>query len=354
MIRLLLASVVAVTACSSGAPAQTLTERIDSLRMTDGHLPSAYLQNPKASGLRWYFSNLGVHAIALDKNHDKEVREYLDRYLGTATLPGGAIDDVRDLTKPEIAWQVSDSDDSYAGTILSLACWYSNRLGGEAWFKVNLAQLKFIATANLLSTIDPKTKLICTYNSQPARFKVRGKEVAPYQKICQLMDNCEAYRGLKDFADRLAKLKDEDADKYAKAAETVALGICGLFDRKEKAFRVSTIAAGEVKFYPHRLIQVAPQVYGVDLGADTKIMYDDAWAYLNAGGDKWWEGEIRDKSNQGAPFMILAYAAALRREREKTNSQLSFFQKALERSDTPLEFGAIHELGWALRASRLK
>lgn len=344
------------TAAGTGAAwGQTLTQRIDALRMTTGHLPDAYLENPKAAGLRWYFATLGVHSIALDGRHDKQVRAYLDKYLATATLPGGAIDDVDDLTGPTIVWKVSDSDDSYAATILSLACLSARRPGGKAWFAGKLPQLKFIATANLLDVIDPATHLTFTFNSQPDRFKLRGGEKAPYQRVGLLMDNCEAYRGLKDFADLLATLHDVDADKYAAAASTVAMGIAGMFDPRTKAFRVSTLPPAPVQFYPDRLVQVAPEVYGVDLGPKTQTLYDAGWESLNAGGDRWWTGEILDGSNQGAPFMILAYAAALRGERTKANQHLEYFQNALADPRTPPAFGDIHELGFALRAaSKLK
>ena len=191
------------------------------MRQSGGHLPGAYLHNEKASGLIWYFSTIGVHAIALDGKHDQSVRDYLDRYLATATRPGGAIDDVQNLKAETIEWKLSDSDDSYAAGVLSLACWYSHSPAGTEWFNAKLKQLKFIATANLVDAIDPKHNLTRTYNRMETRFteplvvgvwnKAHDKDQAAknnYRDVCQLMDNCEAYRGLKDFADRLVDLKD--------------------------------------------------------------------------------------------------------------------------------------------------
>jgi hypothetical protein len=331
--------------------AQTFTARIDRVRIAQGPLSGAYLQNPRAAGFRWYFTTIGVHAVALDQKHDRHVRDYLERYLNAAKLPGGAVDDVHD-GRGNVEWKVSDSDDAYAGGIISLASWYAGRPGGETWFRTRLAKLKLIASANLVETIDPTTKLTSTFNSRPNRFQVRGVEKAPYQQVWQLMDACEAYRGLKDFADRLAKLGDPDAHVYQAGARTVAQGIAAAFDPMTKSFRVSSLPASP-RFYPSRLIQAAPEVYGVDLGVNTKAMYDAAWVYLNAGGDQWWEFSIADGSNQGAPFMILAYAAALRGDRDKATRQLQLFEQALAKPETRPEFGDIQELGWAIRASGL-
>jgi hypothetical protein len=329
---------------------QSLAGRIDRLRIAQGPLTGAYLQNPQAAGFCWYFTTIGVHAAALDGNYDRQVRAYLDRYLNAATLPGGAIDDVHDARKG--AWKVSDSDDSYAGGILSLASWYAGKPGGEEWFRRRLAKLKLIATANLVETIDPTAKLAYTFNGRPNRFQKRGAEKKPYQQVWQLMDNCEACRGLKDFADRLTALRDVDAPTYHTAAKTLAEGIAAAFDPTTKSFRVSSLPASP-RFYPSRLIQAVPQVYSVDLGENTQAMYDGAWAFLNATGERWWELSISDGSNQGAPFMILAYAAALRGDRDKAARQLELFETALAKPETPPALGDIQELGWALRASHL-
>lgn len=375
MQRFFAATLVIVCACGSAAHSQTLTDRIDALQMTHGHLPGAYLQNAGAGGLRWYFSMTGVHAVALDNKHDKQVNAFLDSYLGTATRPGGAINDVVDLTKPAIVWKLADSDDSYAARMLSLASWFSGRgKAGEKWFKNQLPRLKFIATANLLDVIDPQTRLTLSYNGMPNRLtaplpagqeyhKEHEKDVANatiYSKIGQVMDNCEAYRGLKDFAARLKAIGDPDAEKYEAAAKTVAAGIAGLYDPQVRAFRVNTDqkAVGR-DFYPGRFVQAAPQVFEVDFGMETKAMYDGAWTHLNAGGDRWWEGKTTDdttlifeKQPQKFPCMMLAYAAKLRGDKLKLQSHLKYFKQTMEAPGTRPEFSNIDELGWALRASR--
>jgi hypothetical protein len=256
--------------------------------------------------------------------------------------------------------------------MLSLACWYSGQPTGNAWFQKKLPRLKQIANKNLLEAIDPKTHLVLTFNSTKGRFTaptVNGtygsghaadtERKALYQRVSQMMDNCEAYRGLKDFASRLGMLGDPDSARYAAAAAEIASGIADLFDPVTKSFRVSTISArrvpGEkIPFYPDRLVQVAPQVFGVDLGAQTESMYDDAWKYLNAGGDAWWTGQIADKSTGGAPFMIVGFAAALRGERTLAPQQLTFFENALRDSKTPPEFGNIGEIAFALRIQQVQ
>jgi hypothetical protein len=363
MIRSFALATIVIIACCGSAFSQTFTQRIEALQLHDGHLPRAYLHNDKASGLVWYFSTIGVQAIAFDGNHDTPVRDYLDRYLATATRPGGAINDVQNLKTDIIEWKLSDSDDSYAAGVLSLACWYSHRKDGASWFNANLKQLKFIATANLVDAIDPKYNLTCTFNKSEFRFteplvvgrwnRTHGKDQkakTDYREVCQLMDNCEAYRGLKDFADRLAELGDAEAETFATASKTLAQGILAMFDPATQSFRVSTIPSGSTLFYPHRVIQVAPEIYGVDLGPDTQVLYRHAWKYLNAGGDRWWQGEIKDGSNDGSPMMILAFAAACHGDTQKAADHLNQYQRLLTSRTARPEVGNIEELGWALRA----
>ena len=347
------------------ANAQSFADRIDSLQLTDGHLPGAYLQNENAGGLIWYFSHIGVQAIALDGKHDQNVREYLDLYLATATQPGGSINDVENLKTDTIQWKLADSDDSYAAGLLSIACWYSRRKGGEQWFKTNLEQLKYIANFNLVDAIDPKTKLTCTFNKLPSRFTAKittgvwnakyttdVEQKTNFRNVCQLMDNCEAYRGLKDFANRLSELKDPDASKFMVAYKTISQGILGMFDSTTKSFQVNTVSNNTIAFYPNRLVQIAPEVFEVDLGPNTQTIYGHAWNYLNAGGDQWWEGQIIDGSNRGDPMMILAYAAACHGDKRKAASHIKYFRDMLSRPNTTDEFANISELGWALRATR--
>lgn len=367
MIRSTLLTALAILALCQSAYSQSFSERIESLRLRGGHLPGAFLHNQQASGLIWYFSTIGVHAVALDGKHDRSVQDYLDRYLATATRPGGAINDVQNLIADKIEWKLSDSDDSYASGLLSLACWYSRRKEGTAWFKANLKQLKFIATANLVDAIDPKHNLSRTFNGTKSRFTDplivgvwnnehdKDQEAKTnYRDVCQLMDNCEAYRGLKDFADRLVELYDADAETYADASKIVSKGILAMFEPKTQSFRVSTVPSGSIAFYPHRLIQVAPEVYGVDLGPDTQVIYEHAWRYLSAGGDRWWQGEIKDGSNDGTPMMILAFAAMRHGETQMATDHLNYYRKMLARRTSRPEMGNIEELGWALRASEMQ
>jgi len=365
MFRLFLIATIAFGLLFSSLCAQSFTQRIESLHQTDGHLPGSYLQNQNAAGLVWYFSTIGLHAIALDGKHDQNVRNYLDLYLATANRPGGSINDVENLKAETIQWKLSDSDDSYSSGLLSLACWYSYRKGGEQWFQANVAQLKYLASVNLVDAIDSKLNLTCTFNRLPNRFTeklVVGEwnsrhdedliNKTNFRNVCQLMDNCESYRGLKDFANRLAELKDPEASKFVTAYQTLSQGIRGMFDSTNNSFRVNTVPSDRVAFYPNRLIQIAPEVFDVDLGPKTQEIYNHAWNYLNAGADKWWEGQIIDGSNQGDPMMILAYAAACHDDKKKALSHIKYFQTMLSLPSTSKTFSNIAELGWALRATR--
>lgn len=344
----------ALLLASPAALAQSFTARIDALRLTGDKDPlrGAYIENTQAAGLRWYLVTRGVQSIALDARHDKEVVAYLDRYLAAATVPGASIDDIENRTG--MVKKVADSDDAYAGTILSLASWYAGRgQGGKEWFDNNLKTLEHLATANIVDNIDKKSNLPNTYHSFNERDKLLPQDKQVWLKVGQTMDACEAYRGLKDFAERLDTIKNKEAKKYHAAADKIAGGVKGMFDAKAKGFRVNTsLDAPGIKFYPDRVIQVAPEVFGVPLGKDTQAMYDDAWKYAQAGGDKWWAGKFTDDTNDGMPFMILAQAAAVRGDRKMAEDHLKHFRATLGVKRTKPEYGSIHELGWALLAER--
>jgi hypothetical protein len=85
----------------------------------------------------------------------------------------------------------SDSDDSYAATFLSLASRYVTISGNNSWLQANLQKLKDISYSNLARSMKPSGLTTVFQHSQ-------NTTNASY-----LMDNCEGYRGLRDFAQLL-------------------------------------------------------------------------------------------------------------------------------------------------------
>jgi hypothetical protein len=233
----------------------------------------------------------------------------------------------------------ADSDDSYAATFLSLAVRYRQIANNRAWWARNVTTMKTLARQVLLQS-QKKSGLV--------RVRVADKNSAAY-----LMDNCEVYRGLKDFAKTLREDNDPDAAKFEAAAAGVAKGIATLFDEETQSFRISDVPWAPT-FYPDRVGQVFPQYFGVPLGspAETQRKYDAAWKYLNANADAWEVGTLtdsNDKSLGGFPWMLLGAVATKRGDAARVQKQLDNLRGQLSQSPPPAPATAIQELGFALR-----
>jgi hypothetical protein len=361
-----------------------LTRRIAELKLTtpnpdvdakifEEKVNGAFKLNREAAGINWYFANIGLKAyIEDDANVVGNAANYLEAYLANATEPGGAIRDYEDVTW-SIKTKLADSDDAYAGTLLSLAVQYTANGNGRLWMPSQVPVLKKIAKANILDAINPEYNLTNTFNSAPGRTETLPEDKQAYQSIMQFMDNCEAAKGLKDFAWYLRAVNDPEKDLYTEAAKKLEDGIKRQFNPEIQAFewRADTKTDGYKyhadRFYPGRLCQVFPQAYKLDLGPDTQKMYDAAWKHLNARGDTWWagfkyaDGHIHDNSVRmhetvalNFPHMMLGYVAALRGDYEKAEAQLTNYLALLPNvHGIESNLGNIDELGWALKTARL-
>jgi hypothetical protein len=310
---------------------------IDRLRITEGEFAGGYRLQRDDGRINWYFANLGL--VPLCGTRPKEVRQYLDLYLVSVSPGSCTIQDVRKIGKG--IRQAPDSDDSYASTFLSLACAYQRANPTDGWWKTNLPKLKRIARKVLLDS-QKESGLVTVFAGDKART------------LSYLMDNCEVYRGLADFATLLANKHDPDAKEFADAAARVAEGVAGLFDEKVGAFRVADADAAKT-FYPLRAAQVFPEVFGVPLGNKTltRQRYDSAWRFMNATGDRWERGQVADGSLGEYPWMLLGYAAAKRGEFDLARTQLNAFEDELKSAKTRPAYTAIQELGWAIRIQEL-
>jgi hypothetical protein len=316
---------------SNSPEAKRLRKHIDDLRIPAGAFSDCYRLQANDNRVNWYFDNMGL--IASCQSNPEWVRAYLARYLSNVDLRTGMILDVQDITTGML--QPSDSDGAYAATMLSLAAkWH--RTTEKQWTIDELTQLKQIARKTILGLQQPNGLVRGSVNSQAA-------------PVYRLMDNCEIYRGLADFSMMLASAGDAEAKEFDDAARRVAAGIAELYDEQVKAFRVADIGFDQT-FYPYRGAQIYPEVCGVPLGdrARTAERYEAAWNFMNATGDRWMEGEDKDGSLKGYPWMILGLAAAKHGKPELARAQLAFFSRRLNERTDP-KFTAIHELGWAVQ-----
>jgi len=198
-----------------------------------------------------YFSNFAAIAMLEDPSSHPLVERYMNWYLRNLEYNGTMLDyHYDDNFNSKTAGP--DSEDSYAGTYLSLVCAYHYRTGQTGWVRQNLPLLKKVAGV-----------IINLMDWDGLTFALAG------YRVKYLMDNCETYRGLKDFADLLYYIGDQDAGRYQAKAKAIATGIeRTLWNQPNRYYHASKTGLFKSrvnlkKFYPDAACQVFPVLYGL-------------------------------------------------------------------------------------------
>jgi len=309
---------------------------IKSLRIASGPYAGAYEIAPNGK-VMWYFSALGLLPVVQFMNSsdlDVYVRQYLDCYLRNLNA-NFSIDDVTFTYGARVNTSVftkvlSDSDDSYAATLLSLVARYLRASNNWAWWDANKATLKNVAYYNLAKAMKSTASLTSTFQ-YPRSLT---------WDVCYLMDNCEVYRGLKDFVSILRERSDADATYYDALAGNVASGIVRLFNSTAGGFKVAAESAvPETTFYAGTTCQVFPQAFGV---AEASPLYDSAWSYLNRHTPNWQDGRYDPYA-----WAVLGFVAAKRGLYTQANEQKAFVERLFAADRAKV---TINELGWYQRS----
>lgn len=308
---------------------------IKSLRIPTGPYAGGYEMAPNGR-LNWYFTQLGLIPIVQYLNAadlDLYIRTYLDLYLRSLT----SIYSIDDINFPfgrantSIFEKVpSDSDDSYAATLLSLTARYLRASGNWAWWDANKARLKEVAYRNLAMTIkrDGLTSVF-----QAPRSSTNS--------IGYLMDNCEVYRGLRDYASLLRDRGElADANYYDSFGTTIATSISKLlFSTASNAFKISDANVNaETTFYAGTTCQVFPEAFGM---TELASRFSAGWAYLNTYTPNWQDGRY-----DPYPWAVLGCVAAQRGQVTQARAQLTSIENKFI-SNRPLI--TINELGFYQR-----
>lgn len=252
-----------------------------------------------------YFANSAAMALLEDVNAHPLVERYLNWYLSNLEDDGTIMDYHYDenLSAKKAS---PDSEDAYAGTYLSLVASYRKRTGQDNWVRKNLPELKKVA--NSIVNITDRDGLTFAL----AKYRVK-----------YLMDNCEVYRGLADFAELLEHLGDQDASLFNARAKAVAAGIeRALWNSRKTCYHPSKngwLRPGVdlKKFYPDATCQVFPVLYGLiepdsDRGTNLYQMFNDYhpdWLTIKP---------------PDYPWVILAYYASLHGDYKKAYEKLRY------------------------------
>ena len=320
-------------------PAINVVATVKALRIASGPWAGGYQIAP-AGRLNWYFTNLGLlPVVQLLSAADREtyIRSYLDLYLRTVRSDG-TIEDVNftsgSSTSGTYAMVPSDSDDSYAATTLSLAVKYLRASQNWAWWDANKARLKFIAYRNLAVMAKPTG-----YTSvfQPPRNQGNS--------IGYLMDNCEVYRGLRDFAGVLRdRGEPSEATYYDSFATGIANGILLRgFDGARSGYTVGDhTTMAETGFYPGTTCQVFPQAFGV---SELAPYFDRGWQFLETYSPGWADGRY-----DPYPWAVLGFVAAKRGRLAQARTQVAMIEQKFVDNRAIV---TLNELGFYQRTKRL-
>lgn len=309
-------------------------QEIKNLRIPNGDYAGGYLIAP-AGRLQFYFANLGLNGIVPNLSAtelDQYILPYLELYIRKLT-PNYTIQDVvfTDGTFLNYTLQNPDSHDAYAGTFLTLAVSYVKARGNYNWFETNKATLKNIAYYNILLSAGGKTSGLVSVFQPGSNTNQTG----------YLMDNAEAYKGIRDFSAMLRSRKDIEADYYDSFATNIARGIGQLYDSQRRAFKSDdTVASASPIFYPGTTCQVFPQAMDI---VEVSTNFTNAWNYLNSKTPRW---EFNFDSNNNFPWAILGYVAAKRGDSAKARTQMQTIDKLFV-NNRPMV--TINELGYYQR-----
>ena len=325
---------------SSGVQAQATTQRIDviaaikALRIPSGPFAGGYEVAPNGR-LNWYFTALGLLPIVQwlgPADLETYIRSYLDLYIRSLSaqrtvedvgFPKGRADFNTFVREP------SDSDDSYAATFLSLAARYVRASRNWTWWHANKAVMMEVAYRNLALTAKP-AGLTSVFQSPRSRTNSIG----------YLMDNCEVYRGLRDFGEMLKTGGNAgEGNYYNLLASNTAQGMVKLFNVTTAAFTPGdAFPSSDTSFYPGTTCQVFPEAFGV---VELKPLYDRGWTHLNKHSAGWEDGRY-----DAYPWAVLGFVAAKRGQLAQARTQMAQVER---------KFGAqrhlvtINELGFYQR-----
>lgn len=307
---------------------------IKALRIPSGPYAGAYELAPNGR-LNWYFAALGLLPIVQflsAADLDLYIRGYLDVYLRHTTA-AGTIDDVDfpfgRANTTTFTKVLSDSDDSYAATFLSLAVRYVRASRNWTWWEANKVRMKDLAYRNI-ALATKRTGLTSVFQAPRSQTNSLG----------YLMDNCEVYRGLRDFASLLRERGElTDANYYDLLAANAATGMVGLFNVAGNAFTPSDGSpVPETSFYPGTTCQVFAQAFGV---TELASLYDRGWAFLEARTPGWETGRYDPYA-----WAVLGFVAAKRGRATQARAQLASIEKTFATNRSVV---TINELGFYQR-----
>jgi len=284
-----------------------------------------------------YFSNLAALGMCHDPACIPFVINWMKWYIAHENFPDkwgamGTVYDASEVGGKSVSSNGADSTDSYAATFLSVAwaLWNTGDATAQVYVKSIIPQLLAVAEV-VLQTQQPDGLTWALPNY--------------HQKY--LMDNCEGYRGLMDFASLLRVTGAQyTGDYYGRKASEILNGL--KFMWLGKLWSPSKDEAGTIAqpnlatWYPDAVCQLFPAMLGVD--PNSQITY----AAFNKSWPKW---STLEHGSDTFPWCLCAYAAAIMGDTVRANEFISAVMAKWANGFTWPFFSA--EAGWFALANAM-
>jgi hypothetical protein len=300
----------------------------------------ALLYTPQA--INPYYSNIAAIGMAKDPNRMPQVLAWMKWYINHLNWPDkwGMYGTTYDYTVSNgiaTATQNADSTDSYAATFLSLvwSAWQS----GDAKSRSYITGLSY--ELDVIGGV-----LIQTQQSDGLTW------AKPDYQIKYLMDNCEAYRGLRDIASIYKNVFGDTgkAAYYNAAADRMQAGILGMWMNGKWAIYkdgIGRLAAPNMgTWYADASAQVFPVLMGVVTSSDSRAQ--QSYAAFNAAWPNW--PTLSFNAQDPFPWCLIVDGAAAMGDKTRVDTYIKTMQSKYVNSGFPWPFYNA-EAGWFMRAN---
>lgn len=287
-----------------------------------------------------YYSNLAAIGLTKDPGSHGVVQRWMEWYIRHLNWPDkwgmhGSIYDYDYNHGAEVSHNNADSTDSYAATFLSLAWAYFNTgdANAQSYVRTLSSQLDAIGQVIVLT-------------QQPDGLTW----ALPDYHIKYLMDNCEAYRGLRDLALVYENAFNDfsKAQYYNSKADLMLQGINGMWMNGSWAVYKNGIGAligpRLGAWYADATSQLFPVMQGVISPDDGRSQ--QVYNRFNSAWPGW--PNLSFNSQDPFPWVMIAGAAAVMGDSSRVNTYLNTIHRRYVANGFPWPWYSM-EAGWYMR-----
>jgi hypothetical protein len=290
-----------------------------------------------------YFGNIAAIGMTKDPNRMPQVVSWMNWYVSHLNWPdkwgmyGTTYNWNVNSNGTEVSTQAADSTDSYAATFLSVVwnAWKSGNAGARSYIAGLSYQLDVIGGV-----------IIQTQQSDGLTW------AKPDYQIKYLMDNCEAYRGLRDLASTYQYAFGDTAKAayYNKAADSMLNGILSMWlNGKWAVYKdgIGRLAAPNMgTWYADASAQVFPVLMGVVNASDYRAQ--QSYSALNAAWPNW--PSLSFNGQDAFPWCLIGDGAAAMGDKTRLTTYINSIQSKYVNKGFPWPFYNA-EAGWFIRGN---